>query len=166
MSFTQNEITGTLVNYFFTCKREAWLYAHHIHADQSDENMLMGKALSELKEGKLQDFPYSNLKFDKVAKERGHYVITEYKKSFKNPAAAKMQLLFYMYVLKNSLKLKIIKGKVISGKKVLVVNGNEENFLLMKQCLEDIEILVNARQSPQFEYKKICDNCAYGNYCL
>ena len=31
--FSKDQITGTLVNYYVTCKREAWLYAHQIHAD-------------------------------------------------------------------------------------------------------------------------------------
>ena len=97
--FSQDEITGTLVNYFMTCKREAWLYAHHIHADQDDENVLMGKALADIKESDLQDFAFSNLKFDKLSKQRGHYLITEYKKSLKNELAGKMQLLFYIYLL-------------------------------------------------------------------
>ena len=48
--FCKDQITGTLVNYYVTCKREAWLYAHHIHADQEDENVLMGKALADIKE--------------------------------------------------------------------------------------------------------------------
>ena len=52
--FHKDQITGTLVNYYVTCKREAWLYAHHIHADQEDENVLMGKALADIKESDLQ----------------------------------------------------------------------------------------------------------------
>lgn len=57
--FCKDQITGTLVNYYVTCKREAWLYAHHIHADQEDENVLMGKALADIKESDLQDFAFS-----------------------------------------------------------------------------------------------------------
>ena len=74
--FCKDQITGTLVNYYVTCKREAWLYAHNIHANQEDENMLMGKALADSKESDLQDFAFSNLKFDKLSKQRGHYLIT------------------------------------------------------------------------------------------
>jgi len=48
--FSKDQITGTLVNYYVTCKREAWLYAHQIHADQEDENVLMGKALADIKD--------------------------------------------------------------------------------------------------------------------
>ena len=88
--FSQDQITGTLVNYYVTCKREAWLYAHQIHADQEDENVLMGKVLADIKESDLQDFAFSNLKFDKLSKQRGHYLITEYKKSLKNELAGKI----------------------------------------------------------------------------
>ncbi|HIP59851.1 MAG TPA: Dna2/Cas4 domain-containing protein, partial [Campylobacterales bacterium] len=42
--FTSELISGTTVHYYVTCKREAWLYVHKISADQSDENILMGKA--------------------------------------------------------------------------------------------------------------------------
>ena len=69
MIFSKDEISGTLVNYYSTCKREAWLYSRKIHARQDDENVLMGKTLAEIKEN-LHDFPYSNLKFDKVAKQK------------------------------------------------------------------------------------------------
>ena len=92
--FCKDQITGTLVNYYVTCKREAWLYAHHIHADQDDENVLMGKALAEIKESDLQDFAFSNLKFDKLSKQRGHYLITEYKKSLKTSLRARCSYFF------------------------------------------------------------------------
>lgn len=82
MKFSQEQITGTLVNYYATCKKEAWLYSRKIHARQDDENMLIGKALADLKEN-LHDFVYSSLKFDKISKQKGHYQITEYKKSLK-----------------------------------------------------------------------------------
>ncbi|MDO5045992.1 Dna2/Cas4 domain-containing protein [Campylobacter sp.] len=164
--FDEQDITGTLVNYFTTCKREAWLYAHHIHADQEDENILMGRAISQMKEDNLQDFAFSNLKFDKLSKERGHYLVTEYKKSMKNPQAGKMQLLFYMYILKIGLNLKEINGRLISGKSVFFIDGSEDNFNTMKDVLSDIVSLVNSQKAPKFEYKKICDNCAYKNYCM
>ena len=155
--FPPDLITGTLVNYYATCLREAWLYAHHIHADQSDENVLMGKTLAELKESRLQDFPFSHLKFDRIEKKRGHYQITEHKKTLKNPEAAKMQLLFYMYVLKTGLKLKAISGKVVSKKKAFSVEGTQSNFELMEATLEAICHLVNTPETPPFTYKKICE---------
>jgi CRISPR-associated protein Cas4 len=163
--FSKDQITGMLVNYYITCKREAWLYAHQIHADQEDENVLMGKALADIKESDLQDFAFSNLKFDKLSKQRGHYLITEYKKSLKNELAGKMQLLFYIYLLKTGLNLKEVKGKLISGKKVILVEDTSENFALVEQILSEISALVNLEKPPKFTQGKFCQNCAYHDYC-
>ncbi len=164
--FDSSLITGTLINYYTTCKREAWLYSRRIHADQWDENILMGKALSQIKEEQLQNFPFSHLKFDKIGKQRGHYLITEYKKSMKNPDAAKMQLLFYMYQLKTSLKLKEINGKVISGKKVIYVEGNEENLKKIDELIAEISEFLNTPKAPPFEKNRFCKNCGYRDYCF
>ena len=163
--FSKDQITGTLVNYYVTCEREAWLYAHQIHADQEDENVLMGKALADIKESDLQDFAFSNLKFDKLSKQRGHYLITEYKKSLKNELAGKMQLLFYVYLLKTGLNLKEAKGKLISGKKVILVEDSSENFALVEQILSEISALTNLEKPPKFTQGKFCQNCAYHDYC-
>lgn len=165
MTFLKEEITGTLVNYYTTCKREAWLYSRKIHARQDDENMLMGKVLAELREN-LHDFPYSNLKFDKVAKQSGHYIITEYKKSLKNENAAKMQLLFYIYTLKNALNLKKIYGKSISGKKVIAVDDSDENFKLMSELLDEMSEFLSLKTPPKAAKCKFCKNCAYNDYCF
>ncbi|WP_298104319.1 Dna2/Cas4 domain-containing protein [uncultured Campylobacter sp.] len=164
--FCKDQITGTLVNYYVTCKREAWLYGHNIHANQEDENMLMGKALADIKENGLQDFAFSNLKFDKLSKQRGHYLITEYKKSLKNPEAGKMQLLFYIYLLKTGLNLKEVKGKLISGKTVIAIEDNAENFTKIETILNGIAALVNEPKPPKFSPQKICESCVYRDYCI
>ena len=164
--FCKDQITGTLVNYYITCKREAWLYAHNIHANQEDENMLMGKALADIKENGLQAFAFSNLKFDKLSKQRGHYLITEYKKSLKNPEAGKMQLLFYIYLLKIGLNLKEVKGKLISGKTVIAIEDSAENFTKIETILNDIVTLVNEPKPPKFSPQKICESYAYRDYCI
>ena len=163
--FSKDQIIGTLVNYYVTCKREAWLYAHQIHADQEDENVLMGKALADIKESDLQDFAFSNFKFDKLSKQRGHYIVTEYKKSLKNELAGKMQLLFYIYLLKTGLNLKEVKGKLISGKKVILVDDTSENFALVDKILSEISALANLEKTPKFTQGKFCKNCAYHDYC-
>ena len=164
--YDRSLVTGTLINYYTTCKREAWLYSRKIVADQWDENILMGKALADIKEEQLQQFPFSNLNFDKIGKQRGHYLVTEYKKSMKNPDAAKMQLLFYMYQLKTSLKLKEINGKVISGKKVIFVAGNEENFAKVEALVEEICHFLSDDKAPPFQENRFCKNCGYRDYCF
>ena len=158
-------ITGTAVHYYVTCKREAWLYVHKIAADQEDENILMGKALAQIKEDQLPDFGFGHLKIDKVEKRKGHYLITEYKKSLKNPEGAKMQLLFYIYLLKKSLKLRSINGKVVSGKKVLYVEGSEENMQRMEELLHEMRHFLASPKPPKAKKIPFCKQCGYRDYC-
>ena len=128
--------------------------------------MLMGKALAEIEESDLQDFVFSNLKFDKLSKQRGHYLVTEYKKSLKNELAGKMQLLFYIYLLKTGLNLKEVKGKLISGKTVIAIEDSAENFTKIETILNDIVALVNEPKPSKFSPQKICESCAYRDYCI
>jgi CRISPR-associated exonuclease Cas4 len=166
VSFTPDQITGTLIHYYATCKREAWLYAHGIHADQGDANILMGKTLAELKEKKDFQDMFSHLHFDKVGKQRGHLLVTEYKKSMKNPEGARMQLLFYMYLLKKGLKLKAVNGKVISGKQVVFVEGSEAAFEELEGVMAEISAFVSQESAPAFEENRFCRACGYRDYCF
>lgn len=165
MNFNQDLLNGTLIHYYATCKREAWLYSRRIHADQLDENILMGKALADIKEENLHNFPFSNLKFDKIGKERGHYLVTEYKKSMSNIEGAKMQLLFYMWQLKTSLKLKVINGKIISGRKVIFVEDNETNMKKIGELILEVSQFLEQPTPPPFVEIKFCKGCGYRDYC-
>jgi len=166
MSYLANFITGTLVNYYVTCKREAWLYSRKISVNQDDENILIGRVLSQIEEDKLHDFPFSNLKFDKIDRRGGHYIVTEYKKSLSNPEGAKMQLLFYMWQLKTNLKLKEIKGVVVSGRTKIAVSGDKNSMKFMENLVREIEDFISTPTPPQFKKIKYCSGCAYRDYCL
>lgn len=166
MTFNPDLITGTHIHYYTTCKREAWLYSRKIAANQEDDNIAMGKALAEIKEDQLHQFPFSNLKFDKIGKERGHYLVTEYKKSMSNPEGARMQLLFYMYQLKTALKLREINGKVISGRTVIFVEGSEANMAMMEQLIAEVSAFLSTPTPPSFKEIKFCKGCGYRDYCL
>ena len=125
----------------------------------------MGKALADIKEENLHKFPFSNLKFDKIGKERGHYLVTEYKKSMSNIEGAKMQLLFYMWQLKTSLKLKVINGKIVSGRKVIFVEGNETNMKRIGELILEVSQFLEQPTPPPFVEIKFCKGCGYRDYC-
>lgn len=166
MIFSEEQINGSLVNAYIVCKRQAWLYAHQVHGDQNNEYLLMGKALALAQENKnLHEYPFGNLVFDQLSKERGHYVVTEYKKSLKNVSAGEMQLLFYIYCLKKGLNLKEVKGKLVCGKKTIPVDDSEENFKKMEQIIKEIIELVSQEKPPKFVPIRYCKTCSYQDYC-
>ena len=166
MIFSEEQINGSLVNAYIVCKRQAWLYAHQVHGDQNNEYLLMGKALALAQENKnLHEYPFGNLVFDKLSKESGHYLVTEYKKSLKNVSAGEMQLLFYIYCLKKGLNLKEVKGKLVCGKKTIPVDDSEENFKKMEQIIKEIIELVSQEKPPKFVPIRYCKTCSYQDYC-
>ena len=166
MIFLEEQINGSLVNCYMICKRRAWLCARQMHGDQENEYLSMGKALALAQENKnLHEYPFGNLVFDKLSKESGHYVVTEYKKSLKNVSAGEMQLLFYIYCLKKGLNLKEVKGRLISGKKIIPVDDSEENFKKMEQIIKEIIELVSQEKPPKFVPIRYCKTCSYQDYC-
>ena len=40
-------ITGTIVNYYFHCKRQCWLFANKINLEDNSEDVRLGKVLHE-----------------------------------------------------------------------------------------------------------------------
>jgi len=71
-----------------------------------------------------------------------------------------------MYLLKKNLKLKEINGKVISGKKVIYVNGNKENMQMMEEVLEEIATFVSKPLPPKPKKISFCKKCGYRDYCF
>ena len=166
MIFLEEQITGTLIHDYITCKRGAWLCARQMHGDQDNEYLSMGKALAQAQKNKnLHEYPFGNLVFDQLSKERGHYVVTEYKKSLKNVSAGEMQLLFYIYCLKKGLNLKEVKGRLVSGKKIIPVDDSEENFKKIEQIIKEIVALVSQEKPPKFVPIRYCKTCSYQDYC-
>lgn len=94
-------VTGTLVWYYCVCKREVWLLAHGIEADQEHELIELGRIISEssYKRDK-KEIEVDNVKADLMRKVDGQIIIGEVKKSSKYKEAATMQLLYYLKVLR------------------------------------------------------------------
>lgn len=46
------KITGTLINYYFHCKRQCWLLGNRINLEENSEDVKIGRLLHELKEEK------------------------------------------------------------------------------------------------------------------
>ena len=83
------KITGTLINYYFHCKRQCWLLENSINLEDNSEDVRIGKILHELKnEGKKNtEIAIDNVRIDKITED---YVV-EMKKSDADTEAAKWQ---------------------------------------------------------------------------
>lgn len=159
-------INGTIINYYFHCKRQCYLFANRINMEDNSEDVRIGRVLHQIKaqDNKNSEIKYDNMAMDKVT---DNYVI-ELKKSDADIEAARMQVLFY---LDNLEKKGIVKeGKLIfeektSKDKVEKIVLNSKNRLTLQKCKKEIQELLKSKEPPKVVYKKSCQRCAYYEYC-
>ena len=162
------KITGTIINYYFHCKRQCYLFANRLNLEDNSEDVRIGRVLHEIraKDNKDSEIKYENIVLDKVSSN----YIEEYKKSDADTEAARMQLIFYLKQLQDK---GIIKdGKLIydeknkkTGRKNEIIKLDDNNIKQLNECIESIEQLVKQGKVPELEKDKKCKRCAYYDYC-
>ena len=159
-------INGTLINYYRHCKTQLWLHAHRINLEDNSEDVRIGKVLHEINENKVQEVSFENIKLDKITKE---YVV-EVKKSDSDIEAAKLQLLYYLYRLKQKGiakkgRLELFEKKKSNAKIYTVILDEKEEAKLL-EILEDINQLIDLPTPPKPTFTNKCKRCAYYEYCF
>lgn len=93
------EVNGTLINYYFHCKRQCYLFGHNLNLEDNSETVQIGKMLHEQKEEaiKNKELQIENVKIDGLTDK---YLI-EIKKSDADIEACKWQTLLYLKVLRS-----------------------------------------------------------------
>lgn len=161
------KITGTLVNYYFHCKRQCYLLGNRLNLEDNSEQVKIGKAIHEERaKGKNNaELAIENIRIDKLTND---YLI-ETKKSDADVIAARWQLLFYLSVLKSKGikrkgKLEFIETRN-KEKKIEIIELTEELEKELKNYIEEIEELLSGSQVPECIHKSGCKKCAYYEYC-
>lgn len=160
-------VNGTLVNYYFHCKRQCYLHGNRMNLEDNSEIVQVGKALHEEKasENKNAEIGIDNIKIDKLTAE----YLTEIKKTNADETAAKWQLYYYLYVLKGKGierrgKLEFFeKGKNNPKTVILELTSDIEEEL--KRHIGEIEELLEQDVVPEPLNKSQCKKCAYYEYC-
>ena len=93
--FNSENINGTIIKSFIACRRQGWLASRKMSPTRDNINILMGETYSKIRNKNLR---VGGIEIDEISKGK-HIVVKEYKKTFSNVEASKMQLLFYMYNL-------------------------------------------------------------------
>ncbi len=76
------KVNGTLIWYYMICKREVWMMARQITADQDDDNMGIGRYLHEHRYNReKKEIEVGNGKMDFVQRKDGHLIASEMKKA-------------------------------------------------------------------------------------
>lgn len=159
-------VSGTYIWYYCICKREVWLLAHGLEADQQDENMQIGNVIHETSYGRnSKEVGFGHSKFDVISKGNGKLIVGEIKKSSRFTESSRMQLLFYLKELSdNDIEA---EGALMfpDEKKKEVVKLDEDSKIKLESIIKDIKRIVNLEQAPPPVVIKYCKKCAYAEFC-
>lgn len=160
------QVNGTLINYYFHCRRQCYLHGNRLNLEDNSEIVKIGKAIHEEKaQGKDTEIAIENIRLDKLTSE----YLTEVKKSDADVEASKWQLLYYLKVLKDKGivrkgKLEFVEKKQ-SNKKIVIVELSMEEERKLEQYIKEIELLLQCEEVPEGIEKAQCKKCAYYEYC-
>lgn len=162
-------ITGTIVNYYFHCKRQCWLFANRVNFEDNSEDVHIGRVLHEIRkqDGKNDaEVAIDSIKVDSIGEE----YITEMKKSDADLTAAKWQLILYLKILKDKGierkgKLEVLE-KNKQSRKYHIYELTAEVEAELGETIKKIEKLMESSHAPYREESKKCNKCAYYEYCF
>jgi CRISPR-associated exonuclease Cas4 len=161
------KITGTLIWYYFICKREVWLMSRQINAIQDNDFLQIGNLIhKESFKREKKEIQFGNIKFDIVKKDGKNFVVGEIKKSSHYLDSARMQLAFYLKKLKDEAGI-LAKGQILIPKEKLKIDVelDDETEKKLEKAIEEINKIIEMETPPELIKNKYCRNCAYKEFC-
>lgn len=158
---------GTLINYYFHCKRQCWLHGNRVNLEDNSEDVEIGKSIHIIKQeqNKESEISIDNIKIDKIS---GDY-LTEIKKSDADIEAAKWQVLLYLKILRDKGIYKRGKLEFIEknrSKNIIYIDLDDEKVNELDKIVLGIEELVDNSEVPPAVKLPKCKKCAYYEYCF
>lgn len=161
------KINGTLINYYFHCKRQCYLHGNRINLEDNSENVKIGKAIHEVRKevSNNTELAIDNIKIDKLTSE----YLVEVKKSDADVEAATWQLIYYLKVLKDKGidrkgKLEFVE-KNKTNNKIIYIELTDEKIKELEKYIDEIKSLLVNNNIPEVINKPKCKKCAYYEYC-
>ncbi|ACJ76378.1 cas crispr-associated protein Cas4 [Thermosipho africanus TCF52B] len=155
-------ITGSLIQAYIVCKRQAWLLSRQLIGEQDSDFLSIGRLISQESYSRdKKEITIDGGKVDIVRLENGKFKLVEVKKSSKMIKSAKFQLLYYMW------KMNVDYGeiRIPKEKKVIEVRMTNEVKEKLLGLISEIEDIVNKDKVPKAERKKYCKTCSFEYFC-
>lgn len=160
------QVTGTLVWYYAICRREAWLMAHQIEPERENELLALGRLnQKEHYPRAVKELELPGIRVDQIRREKGRLILCEVKKSTRFIPAARLQLGYYLWVLRQ-------EGVEADGEILVPKEKKRVEVLLDPELSQQVEAAVAAIQTlcaeprpPQAEWLHFCPSCAYAEFC-
>ena len=146
-NFEDFKVQGTKFNYYYICKRKLWLFSKGICMEESNDRVKQGKTTHEnsykSKEANKEKLIDGIIKIEILEKEN----IREVKLTSKMKSSDRMQLLYYLYYLKQLGINKTGTLNYVKEKKVEHINLTENDEKEIENTLLKInKVLMNLLQ--------------------
>ncbi len=159
-------VTGSLIQAFIVCPRQAWLLSRQLTGNQYNDFLAIGRLISEESyKREKREVQIEGGKIDFIRSEKGELVLVEVKKSSKYLEASRMQLLFYLKKL--NFKDQNITGeiRIPMEKKVIKVTWDAEARKEIEKIIQELESMIVQGKPPDVEYSLRCKTCSYNEFC-
>lgn len=163
--FSYDQISGTLINYYMHCQRQAWLFNSGLHVEDESDAVNMGKIIDKntFKRTREVEIMGERIKVDFINENKTPVEIHEVKASKIPRNDHKMQLAFY---------LKKFKERGVSS--IGIIHYPQINTVItvtLDDTIEDLNRItsgiitsMNGECPPKIEIKS-CRKCAYFEFC-
>lgn len=160
------KVTGIHVKYYHICPRQTWLVSRQIVTDQDDSNIEYGRFLQEkVYEREKKELLIGHLKIDVMKRRDKQLVVGEVKKSSGAKEGALMQLLFYLYELRQMGVEAVGELLIPEERKRERVELDEEAVRKIEKLKSEIIQLIQQDIPPPPKKIKWCRNCSYRELC-
>lgn len=159
------KITGVMVYYNFVCTRKLWYFSNDLNMEFNSELVGIDKFIDETSYSREK----KNILIDEVINVdflKDWKVIHEVKKSKKMDDAAKWQLKYYIWILRNKgvdIEKGVLDYPLLRKREDIFLDKDEEEELLV--VLNEIQNIINLKVPPLVIKKGICKKCAYYELC-
>jgi len=141
-------------------------FAHEINPYSENPYLEIGSLIGEESyKRKKKEIQVGRMKIDLIKKENDAVVVAEIKKSSSGKNAAKMQLIFYLYQLRNN-GIEA-KGELLipEERKRIPVELTEELERVLLEDMRHIREIISQDVPPEAKKIRFCRNCAYNDFC-
>lgn len=159
-------VTGSLIQSFMICPRQMWLMSRQICPDEDNVHLELGRLVGSRAYGReRKEVHLEHLKLDLVRRGGREFVVGEVKKSSRAREAARMQLAFYLYELREM-------GIEAEGELLFPEERRRERLVLDAALAREVEnlkariaALIRQEGPPPPEKNRYCAKCAYAEMC-
>ncbi|MEW6771608.1 MAG: CRISPR-associated protein Cas4 [Bacillota bacterium] len=159
-------VVGSFVHAYVVCPRKAWLMSRQICPDEDHIYLQLGRLIQRQSYSReRKEIHLGHLALDLVRRGGQNLVVAEVKKSSRAASAARMQLAFYLYELRQM-------GLEAQGELLFPEERRREPLVLtealaaeVKALKQKIQTLFRQQAPPPPARIPFCTRCAYSDFC-